>query len=433
MADAQSSDIIIVIMGLSGVGNSAFINIAAATNATTISDGLNPCTAELKPIVISHPSDPIRRIVLLDTPGFNGAYDNSKLLKLVHAWLTCSYGGRSEVTGIVYLHDIYLSRDVWSRTFIPEIRKLCGKDAINKIILVTTKWSVHGDVEQQKREQRLFGTSNHIGTRVARFHRTRDSAWSIIDLLIGKRPTNTMVLGAGKSTFINTAAGNELAPVGNDMETCTTNIKPVFVPHPTDPTRRIIFVDTPGFIDVWVNDREILKCIIEWLEPLHNEGVDLSGIIYLHEITHARCPKETPENLLVPNKLRSPEAVKNVVLATAKWNGVAHDVDEQRERQLQASYWKEMIDKGSQTARYLNTHDSAWEIVDRLLQEDRPEGSLIHQELTQVLAQLPKKPEPGFVGGFLTFIFGRGRKQHGFLVSDPLSPDTHAQRYARQP
>lgn len=91
--------------------------------------------------------------------------------------------------------------------------------------------------------------------------------------------------GAGKSTvravflhdlyhlicwlqFINNIAGSEVATVGHDLQSCTSTVRPITIPYPShdDPTRRVIFVDTPGFNDTWVDDTKTLREIVDWLE-----------------------------------------------------------------------------------------------------------------------------------------------------------------------
>ena len=54
-------------------------------------------------------------------------------------------------------------------------------------------------------------------------------------------------------------------PVGHDLKSCTANIHHSTIPHPNIPSRRIVFVDTPGFDDTYVDDAEILKRIAVWL------------------------------------------------------------------------------------------------------------------------------------------------------------------------
>ena len=59
--------------------------------------------------------------------------------------------------------------------------------------------------------------------------------------------------------------------------------------------------------------------------------------------------------------------VSRVVLATTKWDDVLPDIGQRREQQLSETYWKEMLDKGSNMTRFLLTHESAWDIVDLIL------------------------------------------------------------------
>jgi GTPase Era involved in 16S rRNA processing len=53
--------------------------------------------------------------------------------------------------------------------------------------------------------------------------------------------------------------------VGHDLNSCTATIRHIVIPHPDDHSRRIIFVDTPGFDDTYTDDAEILKLISIWL------------------------------------------------------------------------------------------------------------------------------------------------------------------------
>lgn len=65
--------------------------------------------------------------------------------------------------------------------------------------------------------------------------------------------------------MINQIAGREAVIVGHDLQSCTSSIQHVIIPHPTDSGRRIILVDTPGFDDTYVDDAEILRRIALWL------------------------------------------------------------------------------------------------------------------------------------------------------------------------
>ena len=60
--------------------------------------------------------------------------------------------------------------------------------------------------------------------------------------------------------------GREVVKAGHRLQSCTAEIQPVIMdPHPNDPSRRLVFVDTPGFDDTYVDDAEIHRRIAAWL------------------------------------------------------------------------------------------------------------------------------------------------------------------------
>lgn len=71
------------------------------------------------------------------------------------------------------------------------------------------------------------------------------------------------------------------------------------------------------------------------------------------------------KNLSLFEKLCGKGALQNVILTMTMWDKVEDSTGTMREEQLRKVYWKSMIDAGSETARFLNTHDSAWEIINR--------------------------------------------------------------------
>ncbi|KAH7925410.1 hypothetical protein BV22DRAFT_1161391 [Leucogyrophana mollusca] len=200
--------------------------------------------------------------------------------------------------------------------------------------------------------------------------------------------------GVGKSTFINTAAGREDATVvGHDLESCTAKIHHVIVPYPKDPNRRIIFVDTPGFDDTYEDDSEILRRIAVWLARSYSDEMRLAGVIYLHEITQTRMLGTSRKNLMMFERLCGNEGFRSVILATTKWanlpDGIAAGT--KREDQLKGTFWKEMVERGSQIARFNGTHPSAWEIVNRIIENhDHPLTLHIQTELVDLGKLIPE-------------------------------------------
>jgi len=188
-------------------------------------------------------------------------------------------------------------------------------------------------------------------------------------------------------------------PVGHDLESCTTKIQHATVPCRGQSTRRIVFVDTPGFNDTWDRDKQIMNDIINWLAS-SCQGVKLGGVLYLNDISQVRI-EPARENLWMFDTLCRPPAFQNVVLATTKWSDIPAHVGQLREQQLSEQYWT-----GAGVHRFVNTYDSAWDIVDVVLKKDPVDAVRFHQELDNLRDRLSPKAQHGFAGAF-KYLFNR--------------------------
>src|ERR1700733_15207455 len=103
----------------------------------------------------------------------------------------------------------------------------------------------------------------------------------------------------------------------------------------------------------------------------------LAGIIYLQEISQSRI-EPGKGNLQMFNTLCLPPAFRNVILATTKWRTTPADVGQRREQQMSKEYWT-----GSNVARFDNTFQSAWSMINRILEKDTVDTSLIHEDLVK--------------------------------------------------
>jgi len=103
-----------------------------------------------------------------------------------------------------------------------------------------------------------------------------------------------------------------------------------------------------------------------------------------------------------------------VVLTTSKWDAVdadptpsAADNANNRENELITSSWKNIINKGARTRRFLNTHNSAREVVNTVLQRDPLEFGVIQNELRKFCRDTKKpykfRPKRGFFSSLLRF------------------------------
>ena len=80
-------------------------------------------------------------------------------------------------------------------------------------------------------------------------------------------------------------------------------------------------------------------------------------------------------------ELTGPRSAKNVVLATTMWDKLYGDGDgDKRETDLKEKYWNGMIDEGAAVERFLNTSESAWSIVDNMIQKNVPKAALLFQQ-----------------------------------------------------
>ncbi|KAF9004248.1 P-loop containing nucleoside triphosphate hydrolase protein [Cyathus striatus] len=183
-------------------------------------------------------------------------------------------------------------------------------------------------------------------------------------LITDGRPSDMVIAimgptGAGKSTFINTFFNMEVTAVGHELKSCTQRLIHRFHPHPFDPDRRLVIVDTPGFDDTCLDDAEILRRISVWLASSYASDMKLAGAIYLHNISVNRMLGATSKNLELFRKMIGKDALSSVILGTTKWSEVSEKVGNARQKLLKDKMWWEMIKNGSEVFRFDNTEESA--------------------------------------------------------------------------
>jgi hypothetical protein len=79
-------------------------------------------------------------------------------------------------------------------------------------------------------------------------------------------------------------------------------------------------------------------------------------------------------------ELSGNKSAKKVILATTMWDKVSEAEGEKREAALKERYWNVMIHHGAVVERFLNTSESAWAVINSLVERERNKSALLLQE-----------------------------------------------------
>ncbi|KAH9436696.1 hypothetical protein MCOR02_000365 [Pyricularia oryzae] len=153
----RETDIFIAVMGVTGCGKSSLISLCCK-RPVRIGHDLQACTAvvDVYPFELS----PTQTVFLIDTPGFDDTNrSDSDVLREIASWLTNSFRNKILLHGIIYLHRISDPRMQGSaRKNLMMFKKLCGDDALKKVILATTMWDIVPTETAEARQAELVNT-----------------------------------------------------------------------------------------------------------------------------------------------------------------------------------------------------------------------------------------------------------------------------------
>lgn len=161
---------------------------------------------------------------LIDTPGFDDTKrTDSDIFAEIATLLALQHESGIALKGVIFLHRISDVKFGGSAYKTMEIfRRICGKEALPNVLLVTSRWS---DVDEQTgamREKDLredfWSFMLNAGSQLSRFYGDRDSAIALVSQLLHKDNVVLEIqqeLRAGR-TLKETAAGSY---VSQDIET----------------------------------------------------------------------------------------------------------------------------------------------------------------------------------------------------------------------
>ncbi|KAI6045342.1 kinase-like domain-containing protein [Pisolithus marmoratus] len=192
--------------------------------------------------------------------------------------------------------------------------------------------------------------------------------------------------GSGKSNFINKLTDSEEESGADKLKSCTKDIREFRVS--LGGGEHYVFVDTPGFDDTYRSDRDILQTIADWLEKKYRGNVKLTGVIYTHRISNNRMSGSVCKNLDLFSQLCGDKAAQCVRLVTTMWDNQNPENTESwqnRVSHLEGNFWKPLISLGARHERFFNTQQSAWNVINGLVQARTP---LVRGDSTDVTREL---------------------------------------------
>ncbi|PPQ83071.1 hypothetical protein CVT24_012474, partial [Panaeolus cyanescens] len=144
--DITDNDIVIAVMGATGVGKTTFINSLNTSCVTEelahheLDAGTKTVTCMKVPIYTSQSDG---NLVLVDTPGFDDpSRTNAEVLTVIANWLEKTYRKKRLLNGLIFLQRITDIRlDSGASSTLNIFRHLYGGTGYDKVALVTTMWN----------------------------------------------------------------------------------------------------------------------------------------------------------------------------------------------------------------------------------------------------------------------------------------------------
>ncbi|KDQ52985.1 hypothetical protein JAAARDRAFT_84004, partial [Jaapia argillacea MUCL 33604] len=204
-------------MGPIGSGKSTFVSHLTGAERKI---GLQSCTSEIQIIKLQSPNSGYD-VVFVDTPGFDDTHkSDTVILNSISDWLNETYNNQILLSGILYFRRISDNRMAGTPLKnLDMFQKLCGKKTLENVILTTTMWDEVDEFTGNAREEELkwkyWDYMLSKKSRISRFLNTRQSAWAVLDPILGSVHEERALLlqtemGELKRCLPETSAGHGL-------------------------------------------------------------------------------------------------------------------------------------------------------------------------------------------------------------------------------
>jgi len=141
--------------------------------------------------------------------------------------------------------------------------------------------------------------------------------------------------------------------------------------------------------------------LADYLNDIYRKGHPLKGILYFHRITDNRMSSNAVTNLRLFEGLCGQQSARNVCLVSTMWDtfdnpsntdgserpgtiGPARTIGEMHEGQLLSEFWEHTFDKNANYSRFLDTPESAANIVDQKLNDANLDAIRLQEEMVKL-------------------------------------------------
>ncbi|KAF8194480.1 hypothetical protein K438DRAFT_1588277, partial [Mycena galopus ATCC 62051] len=198
-----------------------FINLATRSKNLRVGLSGNSCTGAVeavKPLELDS-----RRVVLLDTPGFNHSHkSDTEVLRNIALELETKYRQGIKLHGIIYLYrisDVRVS-NVAKQDFLG-LRRLCGNKSVRNIVILTNMWDrVNAEVGRRRAGDLqflddLFAPALEEGARL--MHHT-DGTVDLVHTIIRSMIRNQPEALAIQEEFVDKDMDIDQTSVGKEVD-----------------------------------------------------------------------------------------------------------------------------------------------------------------------------------------------------------------------
>lgn len=148
----------------------------------------------------------------------------------------------------------------------------------------------------------------------------------------------------------------------------------------------VTLIDTPGFDDSERSDAEILALVASHMFQTYEEGMLLTGVIFVQPINQQRLLGSEMRRNRLFKKILGEDAFNRVIVATTMWNQVSEveAMSRMDQRQNREDVWGDMVKHGAKVVRHDDNEASAKAIIRRLMGFSSPVELQFQKELMSV-------------------------------------------------